>query len=143
MDYTNGDIAQLANMIFGEAANQDYDTMHMVGSSAVNRLNANRQKEFGANLGEVLQKGYYAVSNPNEPYKQALSGKFKDDVSKNAYKRAFAISSALLKGTLKPKEGQFYFTDKEIKKLKKNPKSFNFKAVRETGKSGDYRVFSY
>lgn len=136
-------VVDLANMIYGEAASENYDTMHMVGSTAVNRLKANRPEEFGANLPEVLQKGYYAVSNPNEPYKQAISQKFPDKNSETKWKQALAISSGLLKGTIEPKEGHFYFTEKEINKFKKNPKKFNLKAVKEQDTVGKYRVFGY
>jgi spore germination cell wall hydrolase CwlJ-like protein len=143
MDYTNQDVVQLANIIFGEAANQPYEVMHMVGSSVLNRKLANKEKEFGLTIGDIGQKGYYAVINRNEPYTQARTGKFKDDISKNAYKKAFAIASGLVKGTIEPRKGQFFFKEDEIKKLKKNPKKFNFKAVKEVDSSGDYRVFSY
>jgi hypothetical protein len=136
-------VIDLANAIFGEAASEDYDTMLMVGSTVLNRLNANKPQEFGASLPEVLQKGYYAVSNPNEPYKQALEQKFPDKNSENKYKQALLISSGLLKGTIKPKEGHFYFTAKEIKKLKRNPKKFNLNAVKEKDSVGNYRVYSY
>jgi len=135
-------VIDLANMIYGEAASENYDTMLMVGSSAINRLNANKP-EFGGTLPEVLQKGYYSVSNPNIPYKQALEQKFPDKKSETKYKQALAISSGLLKGTIDLKKGQFYFTEKEISKFKKNPKKFNLKAVKELDGVGNYRVYSY
>jgi len=134
------EVIDLANGIFGEAASEDYNTMLMVGSSAINRLKSNRPQEFGSNLQEVLQKGYYAVSNPNEPYKQALTQQFPDKDSENKYKVALQIASGLIKGTIKPTEGQFYFTSKEIKKLKK---SFKFEQVKSYGKTGKYEVFGY
>jgi len=136
-------VIDLANTIYGEAANQDYDTMLMVGSTVINRLNAQRPQEFGVDMPDVLQKGYFAVSNPNIPYKQALEHKFPDKQSEDKYKQALAIASGLVRGTLKPQEGQFYFTDKEVNKFKRNPKKFNLKAVKEVGRVGDYRVFSY
>lgn len=66
MDYSPLDLQHLANTIYGEAGGEDYNTMLMVGSSAINRLNANK-KEFysrkespGNNsLINVINKGYY------------------------------------------------------------------------------------
>lgn len=137
------DIIQLANAIYGEGANQPYEVMKMIGSSAINRVRSGRASEFGSNMCEVLNKGYYAVSNPNQPYKEAVSGKFGSPEAENKYKQAVAIASGLIKGNIEPDEGEFYFTDKEIQKLKRNKKSFDFKKVREVGKTGPYRVFKY
>jgi hypothetical protein len=133
----------LAKMVFGEGAGVDKDTKHMIASTALNRLNSGKTEEFGANIPEVLQKGYYAVKNPNTPYKQAVEGKFPDKKSEDSWKEAVAVSSGLLKGTVAPREGQFYFKAHEIEKLKKKPKAFNFKAVKKVGDVGDYQVFGY
>lgn len=140
----NSDIISLANMIHGEGASSDYDTKVMIGSTAINRMNANRPQEFGYTMPEVLQKGYYAVSNPNIPYKEAIAQKFTDDKSETEYKKSLAIASGLVKGTIKPKDGMFYFTKKEIAKLKKQGKKvFNFNVVKDVGDVGDYSVYSY
>jgi len=141
-NYTNQDIIDLANTIYGEMASQDYDHMVMTGSTALNRLQAERPDEFGQNLQDVLQNGYYAVSNPNVPYKQATEQSFPDKLSESKYKQAIAVSSGLLKGTIQPTQGQFYFTKEEATKLKRSRK-FNFKALKETGKVGEYTVYSY
>jgi hypothetical protein len=132
----DANILALANTIYGEGASSDYDTKVMIGSSMINRYKSGRTKEFGATLPQIAQKGYYAVSNPNVPYKQALSGKFPDDASANAYKQSMAIASGLIKGTIKPVEGQFYFTDKEKPKM-------NWKLLKEVGRTGKYKVWSY
>lgn len=139
----SSDLVTLTNLIYGEAANQSPEVMKMIGSTAVNRMNSGRTKEFGFNLDEIARKGYYAVSNPNEPMKEALSGKFRTPESENKYKQAMSIASGLLRGTIEPDKGMFYFTPDEIKKLKKTPKVFNFKAVKSVGKSGGYEVFDY
>lgn len=138
----NPDILSMAQAIYGEAASEDFNTMHMIGSTMLNRLKSGRAKEFGANIPEILNKGYYAVSNPNEPYKQALSKKFPDKQSELKFKQALQIASGLYKGTIKPTEGEFYFTPKEIANQKK-AKSFNFKVVKDVGSIGKYKVFSY
>lgn len=133
---------EIANAIFGEAANQPFEVKKMVGSTIVNRMKANRPQEFGFNVPEILQKGYYAVSNPNEPYKQAVSGKFPDKKSEDSYKEALQVASGLIRGTIEPDKGHFYFTPKEEKKLRKK-KSFNFDLVKSAGSAGGYNIYSY
>jgi len=137
------DLTTLTNLIYGEAANQDAKVMKMVGSSAINRMKSGRTKEFGSTLEEIAQRGYYAVKNPNQPMKEAMSGKFGSPEAENKYKQAMSIASGLLRGTIEPDKGLFYFKKDEISRLKKTPKVFNFKAVRSVGKSGDYEVFDY
>jgi len=133
---------QLAAAIYSEGASEDAEVMKMMGSSALNRLNSTRDSEFGSNLSEVLQKGYYGVRDNTELYQQAITGKFPDKASENKYKQALAIASGLLRGTIKPSKGEFYFTEKEIQKMKKK-KSFDFNQVKELGTVGKYRVFGY
>lgn len=132
------DATMLTNAIYGESASEDYDTMVMVGSSALERLDAGRMKEFGSTLEEVLNKGYYAVSNPNVPYKQALEQKFPDELSETKYKQAMAIASGLLRGTIERHPAQFYLTPKELKKTK-----MNMKLLKDTGTVGKYHTFRY
>ena len=138
------DITKLAAMIYGEAANQKPEIMRKIGSTAVNRLSAGRDEEFGSNMDEVLNKGYYAVRNPNEPYKHTMTGKFPDELSATQYKQALAIASGLIKGTITPDKGEFYFTKSELNKLKKKGrKAFNFDAVKKLDEFGDYQMFGY
>jgi len=142
----NLQVQNLAGLIYGEAASEDYDTMKMVGSTVINRLLSKRNNEFGHGLGEIMNKenAYYAVQNQNEPYRQAMTKNFPDEGSANKYKRALAIASGLVQGTISPSKGQFYFKKDEIKKLKKKgKKAFNFKAVKEVDSVGDYQVFGY
>jgi hypothetical protein len=140
---SDDELMMLASMIYGEAASEDYDTMHMVGSSAINRLSSGKSAEFGRNMPEVLYKGYYAVSKNSPMFQQAMTRKFPDKNSEEKFKQALAISSGLLKGTIKPKSGLFYFKPEEIKKLKKNKKVFDFDKVKSVGKTGKYEVFEY
>ena len=70
--------------------------------------------------------------------------KLKNEVSETAYKQALAIASGLIKGTIKPDKGEFYFTQKEINKLKKKgKKAFNFDAVKKLDEFEDYQMFGY
>lgn len=136
------DLISLANVIFGEAANQSPEVMKMVGSTVMNRMKSNRTKEFGGSVNEIIGKGYYAAKNENEPFMEAVRGKFSSPESEHKYKQAMSIASGLLRGTIVPDKGMFYFTQDEIKKQKK-AKSFDFKQVKSVGKSGDYEVFEY
>ena len=129
------DTIDLANMIYGENASEDYDTMVMTGSSALNRLEAERPDEFGVTLPEVLQKGYTAVNQNSPMYQQAVSGKFPDEKSELAYKRALQISYGLLNDTISRVGGQFFFKKGEAKNLRKKLKFIN--------KVGIYDVYSY
>jgi hypothetical protein len=134
------DIAALQRMVYGEAAGSDYDTMKMIAQSALNRLRSGRTKQFGGNMTSVLKKGYYAVKNPNKPYRQALSGQFNDELSKNAWLQAQKVISDIIKNQ-DFGQVQFYFTPEEIKKLRSG--GFNFGLVTPTGKVGIYETFSY
>jgi hypothetical protein len=133
----------IADAVFGEGANQPIEVRKMIASTIINRLNSSRKKEFGETPEEVLNRGFYAVSNPNVPYKQASAQKFPDKKSENIYKETLQLVSGMLKGKISPDKGEFYFTNKEIVNLKKNPKRFDFAKVKHQGKSGDYQVFSY
>ena len=125
----------LASMIYGENASEDYDTMVMTGSTALNRLEANRPEEFGADLPEVLQKGYYAVSQNSPMHQQAVSGKFPDEKSELKFKQALQIAYGLQKGTIPRVKGQFFFKKGEAKGLRKKLKFIN--------KVGIYDVYAY
>ena len=138
------DTLALGNMIYGEVGSLDYDTMVKFGSSALNRLEANRPEEFGATLPEVLQKGYYAVSNPNDPYTWAITGKFPNEDEENRYKQSLSVAYGLRKGTIERQEGMFLFTPKEEKGMrKKGKKVFDFEQVKSVGKTDKYNIYSY
>ena len=131
----DNDVLALGAMIYGENGGENYDTMVMTGSSALNRLEANRPEEFGATLPEVLQKGYYAVSQNSPMFQQAMSGKFPDEKSELAFKKAMQVSYGLIEGTIPRTKGQFFFKKGEAKSLRKKLKS--------VGKTGKYDVYSY
>jgi spore germination cell wall hydrolase CwlJ-like protein len=133
---------KLASLIYGEGASTDADTMRMIGSTVLNRVDAKRAKEFGSTLDEVIGKGYYAAKDNSPMYQQAVSQKFNDEPSKLAWKRAYQVASGLMTGTLDRVAGHFYFKPEEITKLKKN-KGFNFKVVKNTGEYGPYKVYGY
>jgi spore germination cell wall hydrolase CwlJ-like protein len=128
-------VVQLANLIYGENGGEDYDTMVMTGSTALNRLEAGREKEFGATLPEVMERGYYAVSQNSPMYQQARSGKFRDELSERKYKQAMQIAYGLTTGSIERRKGQFFFKKGEAKSLRKK---LNF--IEKVGK---YDVYSY
>lgn len=140
----NEDLLLLTALIYGEAASESPDVKTMVGSSVVNRKNSGRVAEFGDSINEIGNKGYYAMSNNSPLFQQAMTQQFPDEKSEKAYKESLAIASGLLKGTIKPSKGMFYFTDDEIEKLKKKGKKyFDFDQVKTVGKKGKYTVFEY
>ena len=141
---TNETINRVANIIYGEGASTKEDTMKMIGSSVLNRLDSGRTKEFGGTIEEIGDKGYYAVKDNTDLYQQATNWNFPDKSSENAYKKAIAIASGLVKGTIDRHKAQFYFTPEEIKKQKKKgKKAFDFDLVKEQGDVEMYKTFSY
>jgi len=140
----DADTIELGNMIYGEVGSLDEDHMIKFGSSALNRLESGRTEEFGGTLPEVLQKGYYAVSNPNDPYKWATSGQFPNKDEENRYKKALSIAYGLRSGNIERQEGMFFFTPKEEKAMrKKGKKVFDFNKVKSVGKTDTYNIYSY
>ena len=59
-----------------------------------------------------------------------MSGDFKDEASKNSVKLLCQLLQLLNRGTLERRAWRIWFNQEEIAKLKKNPKAFNFKAVK-------------
>jgi hypothetical protein len=131
---TTNDVLAMANLIYGEAGGEGEDFMKMVGSSVMQRAMVGR--EFGSTIQDVVnnpKSGYYAVQKNSPMYQQAVSQSFPDEQSQMQYKRAVQIASGLVSGDIGFGNTQFYFTDKEIKKLKKNPSAFDFNKVDEIG----------
>lgn len=141
---SNEDLDLLAAIIYGESAGESDTTKRLVGSTVINRLNSGRTAEFGETINEIGQKGYYAMSKNSPLFSQAISKEFPDKKSEQAYKESLAIASGLLKGTIKPDKGLFYFKDDEVEALKKKGKKvFNFDQVKTIGRTGKYNVFEY
>lgn len=139
----DSEVLALASMIYGEVGSTDHDTMVRVGSTALNRLDSGRAEEFGGSLPEVLYRGYYAVSNPNEPMKWAMEGKFPNKDEETRFKKSMQIAYGLKAGTIKREEGMFYFKPSEEKKLRKNKKAFNFDLVKKVNSDDNYNYYSY
>jgi len=142
IDLTPDDILAIAHMAYGENAGEDNDTVKMTIQTAINRLRSGRSKEFGGDIPSILKKGYYAVSKNSPLYQQAVSGKFPDIKSKARAAEIQKLTEAIV-GDKDYGEAQFYFRPEEEKKLRKNPKAFNFKAVKPKGQIGKYNVYAY
>jgi hypothetical protein len=136
------EIAYLAAIIYGEAAGDSVEEMHLVGSTVLNRLSSHRDEEFGKNIYEIGKKGYWAVRNRNVPFCQAIKKSFPSEDSRIAYEKAWEIASALLKNELARIPGEFYFTPKELRHLI-GAHDFSMKDVRVTGKVKEYLVLAY
>lgn len=131
----DAEVVNLANLIYGENGGEDYDTMVMTGSTLLNRLEANRPKEFGEDMQSAMMRGYYAVSNNSPMFQQAVSQKFPDKKSENAYKKTLQVAYGLTNGTIERHKAQFFFKKGEAKSLREK--------LKHTGKVGKYDTYSY
>jgi len=143
----DADLKELAAIMHGEGASTKANVKIMIGSSVLNRLDAEKYEEFGASMEEVGQKGYYAAKDGTELYQNAKEGNFPDDMSEKSYKETYAIASGLIKGTIDRHAAMFFFKQKEENRIRKagakGKKEFNFDLVKEQGQVGDYRTYSY
>lgn len=137
----------VAATVYGEAADQNYDTKVHIASTILNRLESGK-KEFGADTGSitaVLEKGYNSAKNKSKKFSEAMSQKFTDPASEKSYKETLAIVSGILKGTIKRKEGQFILTEQDIKDVKKY-KLMDMTKLEEVpmeGKKGAFKFYKY
>jgi len=126
-----------AAVVYAAAADQDNDFMTGVGSVILNRYNSGRP-EFGADTGnimDVINKKNAFYETGTDRYKNALNGKFENKQEEAAYKRALAIISGLIKGSIDVRPGEFWFNDAEESKLRKN-KGMNFDLLEVSGTYG-------
>lgn len=94
----DADVVANAAMIYGEGASEDFETMHMMGSTPYNRMKDNPHR-YGFTIQDVLLKPnqYYAVQNKNEPFMQAIQGKFPNEKAETKWKQAMQIAYGLKK----------------------------------------------
>lgn len=138
-------VLHLAQTIYGEFAGvkdkklqQDYMTMG--ASSAVNTFGKREWKndDWDTNL----YKRFDAVKGMNEPYKQALSGKFEDPQSQYSWKKAMQVAFGVMNGHIQNDGTQFYHTPDERKAQEAN-KAFDYSQVNDLGTTGQYERYSY
>ena len=135
----------LINMVYGENASEDAETIKMTAQTAINRLRSPRDKEFGATMPEVLSKGYNAVKDNTDLYQQGVTGKFPDDISRNKHADIGKQVESII-GDQDFGEAQFFFRPEEEEAIKNNPrgkKIFNFDNVKSKGKVGVYNTYGY
>lgn len=128
------ELIALANMIHGEAGIKGGDNFRIAaGSTALNRSDSNRPKEFGEGLIGVLNhpNAYYAVQNNVDAYREGVTQKFSHPDNEKAWKRSYQIAAGLKNGTIPRKQGLFYHNDKEIAGNKRK-KSFDYSRVYKT-----------
>lgn len=131
---------RLGNMIFGEVGGvKGEDAARMVGSTAINRLDSKRDKEFGIDMDEVLQKGYYAVKDKDplnkNPWLRATTTNL-SGMEANKYSKVLDVAHNLFNRIEKPStSAEFYFKENEAKSLKKK--------LRKVGSEGEYGLYSY
>lgn len=140
------EVKMIAAAAYGENRGQGDDAALHTISSVYNRIGRNEWRN--KTVPEILQNGYYAVSDTstNTGYTDALTGKFKNKDDENEYKRIYAKTAAINRGSIEPTDSQFYFNQSEINKLSKS-KKFDFSKVEEgtpfMTKNGKFRTFHY
>lgn len=129
---------------YGEAASEDFGSKVEVLSTILNRAESGKE-EFGAHTGkitDVLQKGYYAYSKQSPKFTEALSQKFPDKESEDSFKEIVAIFSGMLKGKVKRTDSLFFFTPKEVERIRKT-KVMNMDLLEETAKTKTWNFYKY
>lgn len=131
--------APLMATVYGEAANQDYDTKIRVASTIFNRALSGK-KEFGGDTGKMsdVLKGYYAYSKQSPKFLEALNQKFPDKASENSYKEIIAITSGILRGKIAKTNDEFFITPKEATKTK-----MNMTLLEKTGSNKVWNFYRY
>ena len=138
----------IQDMAYGEAAGSDSETTKMVIQSALSRYLSGRSDfspKGGGTISDLVKKGYYAVSNPNTPYKEATSGKFANVKNKARHAEIGTQLDAILGDKDYSKDNaQFYFTPEEEARMRRQgSKAFDFSKVKSKGKVGIYNTYSY
>lgn len=140
---------QVASMVHGEMAGKDKKFKRMAISSFINRINT-REWE-GKTTKQILEGGYDAVQNRNEPFTQATTKNFPDEKSENEFKKDLALVSSMFRGKGEKYNNQFFLTDDEVKDQKRlyretdGERGMNFDLLEKTerGKLGKYNLFKY
>lgn len=125
--------------IYGEAANQDYETKVRVASTIFNRALSGK-REFGGDTGKLsdVLRGYYAYTKQSPKFREALDGKFPDKASENSYKEIVAITSGILSGKIARTQDEFFLTPAEVKKTK-----MNMSLLEQTGSNKVWNFYRY
>lgn len=141
------EIKELADITYAEiceyASPKKYNkhVIITVSSTILNRVKQ-RPKEFGNTIHKVINKKNAYYGRQNKMYKQAKRLKFTSDENKQAYINTYKLVKKVYLGQIKRYPGFFFFTPREVKKLK-NSKYFNFALLEYNYAVGPYYVYSY
>lgn len=138
---SDADKLAIAQGVYGEYTGNDDAIRKMIIQSVLNRARSGRTKEFGTTIPEILQKGYYAVSRQNQPYKEVMSGTFDTEQGRNSFAEIYTLLQAIV-GDKDYGDVMFYHTDDEIKRQKAKG-GFNYDAVKKLGKVDKYNTYGY
>jgi hypothetical protein len=146
---TNPDDAKvlhLAQTLYGEFAGVkdtklqgDYMTM---AASAAHNLHGKREYKKD-DWDTYLYKRFDAVQGQNQPYKEALQGKFDTPDKERSWKKSMQIAYGVTAGTIAKNSAEFYFTPKEYKKIAGGPALPNPDQLEKTGSMGQYDLYRY
>jgi hypothetical protein len=142
-NYDDARVLHLAQTLYGEFAgvkDRDLQRQYMVmgASSAHNLFNQKEYKDL--DFDTYLYKRFNAVKDMNQPYREALSGKFSDEM---AWKRAMQIAYGTTNGLIKNDNTQFYFTPQEYKSIAGTPALPNPDQLQKIGSVGQYHTYRY
>ena len=141
------ELKELVDLTFSEVCEYGFgpkynpEVILMVASTVLNRRDY-RPKEFGYSIHEVIHKkgAYYGLKN-NLHY-QAKHLNFSSDINAKSYINIFRLVKKLYIGGLPRKKGFFFFTSREVLKLKRS-KFFNFNYLRYEYSIGPYLIYTY
>lgn len=136
-------VLHLAQTLYGEFAgvkDPDKQRSYMVmGASAAHNLYQKREYK-DLDWDTYLYKRFDAVNGMNQPYKEALSGKFSNP---EAWKRAMQVSFGTTNGHIKNDGTEFYWEPKEYKRIAGTKALPNPDQLEKFGANGQYQVYRY
>src|SRR3990167_10254140 len=104
----NNDKRLLAAIMLAENASKGENAMFMTGSSVMKRMGANRPKEFGTTLKDVIysQKSpYYGTGN--RVFSDAMAVETSNYYPPELHQKSMTLADALLTGQRKPADAMF------------------------------------
>ena len=139
-------VLHLAQTLYGEFAGVkdpklQHDYMAMAASAASNLYGKKEYKKD--NWDNYLYKRFDAVKYQNQPYKEALSGRFDSPQKERAWKKAMQVAFGVTNGLIQKNDAEFYWTPKEYKKIAGGPALPNPDLLEKTGSLGQYDLYRY
>ncbi len=147
------DTIQGMAVVHGEMRNQpDEAKINAISSIYNRRTNFNTHWKFRGTWDNMLRQEYYAIrdseSGDNMGYQEALEvltkgTKFKNKEDEKDFIRTMQLWNGVMRGTIKPTEAQFYYTEEEEARQRKSG-GIDFSKLKKTGSFKDKkgRVFN-